>query len=397
MGPRRILFLTLWQFEDPLIQAYTLPYVKIISDIGSYYPYLVTLNKSIERTRISKKNNAISIILPSGRSGRFLGWVKNFVTLYSIVRKKQIGVIHPWCTPAATLGVVLKFFNRKLKLNIDSFEPHAEAMVENGTWNKNGLKYKVLFRLEKREAQQADNLIFAAPGMQNYIQQTFNVHVDKYQVKPACVNLEAFSDKVLKDKSLIQQFDLNDRIVCVYAGKFGGIYLEDETFEFIKACQEHWGANKFRFLLLSNVSDEYVVQMAEKYKIGKGVIIKLFVPHSQIAKYMGLADFAICPVKPVPTKKYCSPIKDGEYWALGLPVVITKNISVDSDIIANSNAGAVIETLNEEGYLNAVKKIDSIISNISRVEVYAKIRPLAEKYRNFSIAEDVYKAIYDLG
>ena len=123
----------------------------------------------------------------------------------------------------------------------------------------------------------------------------------------------------------------------------------------------------------------------------------MFVPHSQIPKYMGLADFAICPVKPVPTKKYCSPIKDGEYWALGLPVVITKNISIDSDIISANNAGAVIEILNEDGYADAVKKIESIISSSSRAEVYAKIRPLAEKYRNFSIAEEVYKAIYPLG
>ena len=39
------------------------------------------------------------------------------------------------------------------------------------------------------------------------------------------------------------------------------------------------------------------------------------------------------PVKPVPTKRYCTPVKDGEYWALGLPVIITEGISDDSGII----------------------------------------------------------------
>jgi glycosyltransferase involved in cell wall biosynthesis len=394
MGSGKILFLTLWQFEDTLIQTYTLPYVKIISKAKSCYPYLVTVNKNIDSVTISKKNNFISIALPSGGSGIIMSWFKNLTVLYKIMKKKKISIVHAWCTPAATLGVILKMLNKKVELNIDSYEPHAEAMVENGTWTKTGLKYKVLSRFEKMEAKYADDLIFAAPGMQNYIKDKYDVTIEKYYVKPACVDLDAFSDKMLKDSKLIQQFGFNDKVVCVYAGKFGGIYLTDETFEFIKKCQDYWGGERFRFLLLSNVDDTYVKQMTIKYQIEESVIVKLFVTHSEIAKYIGLADFAICPVKPVPSKKYCSPIKNGEYWALGLPVVITQNISVDSDIIASNNAGAVIEMLNEESYINAIRKIDSIISNNNRAAVYTKIRPLAEKYRNFSIAEDVYKSIY---
>jgi len=77
-----------------------------------------------------------------------------------------------------------------------------------------------------------------------------------------------------------------------------------------------------------------------------------------------------------------------------LPVVITPNISVDSDIIAQNNAGAIIHSLDEAGYIAAIKQIDSIISTQSWSDVYAKIRPLAEKYRSFTIAEKVYTSIY---
>ena len=58
-------------------------------------------------------------------------------------------------------------------------------------------------------------------------------------------------------------------------------------------------------------------------------IESLFVPYNQITDYYQIADFAINPVKPVPSKRYCTSIKDGEYWGMGLPVVITKNISDD--------------------------------------------------------------------
>jgi hypothetical protein len=197
----------------------------------------------------------------------------------------------------------------------------------------------------------------------------------------------------VKDKILLEELGLNGRIVGVYAGKFGGIYLEDESFQLIKKCENYWG-ERFRFVLLSNVDDNYIKSKIEKFEIRKETIIKLFVAHENIAKYIGLADFAICPVKPVPTKQYCSPIKDGEYWAMGLPVIITRDISVDSQIIADNNAGAVLQNLDDEGYIAAIGKIDSIIANKSRAEVYKQIRPLAEKYRNYSIAEKVYAAIY---
>jgi len=50
--------------------------------------------------------------------------------------------------------------------------------------------------------------------------------------------------------------------------------------------------------------------------------------------------------------------------------------------------------LNEASYLKAIKDIDELLSNNSREELYLKIRPVAEKYRNFEIAEKIYATIY---
>ena len=103
----------------------------------------------------------------------------------------------------------------------------------------------------------------------------------------------------------------------------------------------------------------------------------------------------ITPVKPIETKRYCSPIKDGEYWALGLPVVITKNISDDSDIIKKNNIGSVLDNLNNEAYLKSVKEIDELLKNQTRKDLYSKIRAIAESHRNFNIAKKIYNTIYN--
>jgi glycosyltransferase involved in cell wall biosynthesis len=121
------------------------------------------------------------------------------------------------------------------------------------------------------------------------------------------------------------------------------------------------------------------------------IVIQKFLPHNQVARYLALGDFAINPVKPVPTKKYCTSIKDGEYWATGLPVIITKDISDDSNIIASEDIGYVLQQLDREEYKRAIRKIDSLIQSET---THVRIREIAVRYRNFDIAEKIYRRIY---
>ena len=165
-------------------------------------------------------------------------------------------------------------------------------------------------------------------------------------------------------------------------------------FDFLKIANDYWGP-KFKMLILTSHSSDFVFNLAANAGINRESIIIKFVPYSEIPDYIGLANFAITPVKPVPTKLYCSPIKDGEYWALGLPVIITKNISNDSEIIESNHIGAVINEFNDREYLRCVKIIDDLISNNSKDDLYNKIRPIAVKYRNYSIAKDIYTNIYN--
>ena len=154
--------------------------------------------------------------------------------------------------------------------------------------------------------------------MYQYAREKYGVNICNFDVKPACVDLDLFSEKDLKNKDLVQQMNLIDKVVCVYAGKFGGIYLDREVFHFLKIAAMHWGS-AFRFLLLSGHSRDEINKLCLETGLDPSIVIMAFVDHRDVPRYMGLADFALTPVKPVPSKRYCSPIKDGEYWALGLP------------------------------------------------------------------------------
>lgn len=400
---KNILVITYWSFNDALIQTYTLPYVRILRE---YLPpgstvYLVTLEKDHSVLK-GKKFDDINMSMPEGlvwlpfayypfgvRAA--FGWMITLTRLFFMVFSKKISVIHPWATPAGAVSYVLSLVTGR-QLVIDSYEPHAEAMVENGTWTRSSLAFKVLFRLERLQTKRASWVVSATEGMKYYAREKYGVDLRNFIVKPACVDLFLFSKKNVKRPDLLQSLGLTNKLVCVYAGKFGGIYLDHEVFDLLKHAHQHWG-DRLRVLLLTSHSRVEVDNYCNRAGLDKSIVVTQFVSHAVVPDYIGLADFALTPVKSVPTKKYCTPIKDGEYWALGLPVIISRDISDDSDIIRTHDIGAVIDSYDAAHFKTAFATIDRILEEPAGAR-YDRIRATAEKYRNFSVAHRAYRKIY---
>lgn len=402
-----VLIITYWSFSDALIQTYTLPYVRILrkklpAESGVW---LVTLEK--ERASLDERSRIeTGARLPEDGihwlpfayhpfGFRAFGmWLGILARLYKLIFTQKISTIHCWATPAGAMGYLLSILSGK-SLVIDSYEPHAESMVENGTWKRGSVAFRLLFWLERKQSHRAQALILTTEGMRSYAAEKYGLTPEKYWVKPACVDLDLFSPNKIKSPMLLQELNLVGKIVCVYAGKLGGIYLERETFDFFKVAHDFLG-DRFRVLILSSHTEAEIGEYCRQSNLDPSVVSVRFVPHAKVPDYMGLGDFAITPVKPVPTKRYCTPIKDGEYWALGLPVVIPAHISDDSEIIERNNAGAVLHQFDAENYLRAIQKIDSLLRE-DHQSLRTRINRLAVQYRTFQIAERVYAEVYGNG
>ncbi|MCH8329778.1 MAG: hypothetical protein IH946_00075 [Bacteroidetes bacterium] len=404
MAGKKIIALTYWSYKDALIQTYTLPYLKMISQaIGvDGTIYLLTLEQAHLRMSVEEKEEAkrmlgdlnIKLIAwpyaPFGFAGA-LRWMVYIFRLYGIIVSRGIGTIHAFCTPAGMIGHMLSVMTAK-DLVLDSYEPHAESMVENGTWKEGSFVHRLLFSYERKQSKRAKAVIGTVAAMKDYAQERYNTTIREFYSKPACVDLEMFSTLNNADEELRKSLGLDGKVVCVYAGKLGGIYLDEEIFDIYKACFEVWG-DRFRVLMLSNTPSKQLDSLAVKVGLDPKMIISRFVPFAEMPKYLRLADFAINPVKPVPTKKYCTSIKDGEYWAMGLPVMIPANISEDSALIKESGYGVVLKDLDKESIRDAVSEMKELLSQ-DREELARKVRELAVEHRSFSIAESIYKKIY---
>lgn len=397
MAPQNILVITYWGYDDALVQNYTLPYLDIIAGLlpeGSRI-HLVTLEKGASAGQARELPGQIVhhpfVYQRFGLKGMAMV-AKVLLNLLWLIRKVRVDTIHAWCMPAGALGYLLSVLSGR-PLVLDSYEPHAESMVENGTWPAGGIAFRILFSLERAQSRRASAIIATTAGMREYAKSRYGLDLGPMQVKPACVDLDRFSKSNIKVSRLQRDLGLENKLVAVYAGKFGGIYLDQEVFDLLRVARDHWG-DRFHVLLLTAHSIQELEPFMMKAGLPTDLFTVLYVPPHEVPDHMGLADLALTPVKSVPTKRYCTPIKDGEYWALGLPVLITPDISDDSAIIRDHSIGSVLSGLDPEAYLRSIKEIDVLLQRYTRDELYDLVRPVAVRYRSFELAREAYKNIY---
>jgi glycosyltransferase involved in cell wall biosynthesis len=81
--------------------------------------------------------------------------------------------------------------------------------------------------------------------------------------------------------------------------------------------------------------------------------------------YLSAGDAGLSFVLPAPSKTACSPVKNGEYLACGLPVVTTPNIGDYSDLVARRHVGVVLDTLDPYGYRRGALALRDLLQDPS--------------------------------
>src|SRR5690606_39363867 len=102
---------------------------------------------------------------------------------------------------------------------------------------------------------------------------------------------------------------------------------------------------KYRFhrRILTGVNDAKVLAWARNAGIPFGYLTVAHVDHDEVPKYLSAADLAFSTNKSVPALQYLSPIKYGEYWAAGLPMITTLLEGDDARIIREESGGYLLD------------------------------------------------------
>lgn len=267
----------------------------------------------------------------------------------------------------------------------ESFEPHDSYMLESGVWSQWDPRYH-LARYFQRKQCAPDNFLMPVSNGYAKVLRERGVKEDQMVVVPCTVDTQVFR-RSRKDSLMAQLHIRANQTVGVYAGKFGGLYFDQEAFDFFAIARANI-ENYFQLILSTDPHEEIRARMLRVgFTEHEFAIVKA--RHDEISDYLSLAHFAFATYRPSPSKRFLSPIKVGEYWACGLPVLLTEGVGDDADIISREGCGAVF-TASREGMEKALHKIREQLKDPGVAE---RNQQLARTYRNRDLLVKAYEQL----
>ena len=393
----RILFLGYWGFNNPLTTATVLPHLRILQarpDVEAIR--LVTVERGQDALHVPPLQlpfgeaiisfEPLLSLLGQGvlvtKTNDFRRFPRELAAQAADFRADFI------IARGAPAGALAYLVQRRtgLPFYVESFEPHAEYMRQAGVWRWYDPRYIFQQYWENQQKRQATGLM---PVAENYRRQLMAEGVAPTRIitVPCSVNLTDFAFCPASRQQMRQRLNLADEaVVGVYVGKFGGIYYDEEAFQLFKETADFFGP-AFRLLLLTPLP---VAQIQAKlvtagFDLARATIT--LAPFAEVPNYLSAADFAFGLHRPTP---YVSPIKVGEYWASGLPVLLTDGVGDDSGIIAAEGGGAVFNLAQAGSIQQALRRIQVQLADS---EHRATIHELAVQHRSVERAREAYEVL----
>ncbi|MBD0400824.1 glycosyltransferase [Flammeovirga sp. EKP202] len=382
----KILYLGYWGVNEGLSVATIYPHLKILASFDSiqkiFYFSMEREGTTETKSFDSSKIEHFPFVTGHGLKDKWNDFTTFPKILLDFIKEKQIDKIIARGAPAGAIAWMV-WKKNKVPFVVESFEPHADYMLESGIWPKYDPRYLLEKYWEEQQKKCAKNIITVSNSYKN---QLIKEGVEKsiIEVGPCCVDTLKFQFIQKQRTAIREKLKISkDAIVAIYVGKIGGIYYSAESIQLFK---DFLSQSSSHFLIILTPQVE---ELEKELSTKKNVFIKS-VAHSEVPDYLSASDFAFSLHKPSPSKIALSPIKNGEYWANGLPVFISKGIGDDSNLIKVNNIGVIWENQNNQ---KALDEIVNIVVKKERLEQPNSIVELAKNTRSFSIIENVYKTI----
>lgn len=390
-----ILYLGYWSVNDGLSEATIKPHLEILSSFSNVHSIVyVSIERSQDKVFCDWGiDKLIHLPFYSNNLPFLIDKISDFTILpkrlLKVCRQHQIDKI---IARSSLAGAIAYLVHRKTNINyyVESFEPHAEYMLESKVWSKVGIRYNIQKYFEKKQLSTASGLMPVADNYTSYLKNInlINCPVDTI---PCSVNLEEFTFSMESRELIRKRLKLSDTSVTgIYVGKFGDIYYDREAFAYFKSCFDK--IEDFFLILLTPMEEEFTQQRISENAIPRDKVWFGKVRHHEVTQYLSASDIAFSPIKSTPNRKYCSATKNGEYWANGLPILIDKGIGDDSGIIINKGGGSIIDytqPINEDTIQKILHwKKQSLSSRMNNESTEA-----ARTHRNVQAAREVYKKI----
>jgi glycosyltransferase involved in cell wall biosynthesis len=371
---------------DPLGQSQILPYLERISHISKHF-FILSFEKSSKlkmtaelKMRLKTNTNIVWVPLvfsnKFGLAGKFFDLIKMLFVASYLVISKQINIIHARGHPSAITAYMIKkiLFIKKLSFIFDFRGLWVDERVEKGGWNLSKrfdlIQFNAFKHLEKKMLQSAESVVVLTERLRSCLSEIANSKLKKIYVVPCCADFKHFLpvETIEKDKLLLSLKIPSNAFIVGYVGSIGSMYDMNSYFKLLDYAQKR--NEDIYGLIITNDSNKAQKLFEESgINVLKSRIRIMSVNRKEIPKYFGLMSVSTIFLNDSYARLGTSPTKFAESLALGVPVIVSRNIGDLDEHISYLNAGISID-LNDDNYqkkcLDEFKKFKQIDPQIIR-------------------------------
>lgn len=248
------------------------------------------------------------------------------IGLNSKLKELKPDVVHLHGAFAPTTVCVLLSRNNHFKLFVDDHSHETNFRISSFLPR---LYMSFIRFIYSRSGDKISQFLPVTHSASQIICKELRIKDEKVTLLPLGANTELFYKTIGERDNLKHELGLNTKdILLISAGKFSkdkDIHILIEALN--KAIQDN---SKLKLLLIGNGPSDYMTYLkglVSKYHLDERVIIKDFVPNSELSKYFNIADVGVWPGDPSITVI--------EAVATGLPIIIPKDDHAYRVIIQN--------------------------------------------------------------
>ncbi|SRR6266404_1466207 len=377
-----VLYIVYWGAAEPLGQSLVLPSVKRLARLGADLT-LVTFEKPSD---LERKDLIAQIRADLDRHS--VRWIPlryhkrprvpatGFDLLQGCVRSvvSQLGakpdIVHSRTFVGGLMGLAIaSVLPSKLIYHNEGFYP--DEQVDAGVWKANSTPHRVAKNLERKIYSKADAIIAMSHRGKRVIEEIPAVYRKETPVivVPSCVDLNHFQSRQPKLRAG------QDAMRFVYSGSIGGRYNLDQAARFVAAASSEIGNAHLRVLTRQDAA--LVASMLRRSGLNGDSWSTEAVPYSAMPAMLAGQDAGLLFLSQGLSEHGCSPTKIGEYWAMGLPVVTTPNVSDTDEIIRREQVGVIVRENSDVAFRSAARELRSLLED---EELPARCRRAAERH-----------------
>ncbi len=393
----RFLFLSYWGIADGLTAATVRPHVEILAQFsGTREVLLVTIEREKAGPAtppgwLPRKARHLTLgSLPT--APRLLAKTHDFclfpLRVAQLARRHRVDVILARSSLAGTIAMAASEIVER-PFYVESFEPHSDYAADVGAWSRRGLPYQFQHAMEWAQTRRAAGIMPVSFAYTSYLE-AHGVPPSRLRTVPCGVDFDRFRFDSHARTQFRRRLGLDDgALVGIYVGKFGGLYLDHEAFEAFAAARRHLG-DRFRLIILTQQDPAWVWERLRRHGAETCAVFVGGVSHDDVPGVLSGSDFGFVLIRGLPSQRFVSSVKVGEYWANGLPVVLADGAGDDHDIVENERAGAVFHP----GRNDLELALGRVVGLVEHPDSRSRIAGLAKRYRSWDRVRDAYSYFF---